>query len=166
MRISNLRLGIYVAAILFALFAALPNILPDAQLARLPGFLPNERVTLGLDLRGGSHLVLEVDGAGLVRERLTQLNTDIREELRKANIGVQAMERQGNGISVTLANAADRGRAQAALRTLAMPAALGGAADLDIAATAPEKISVTLSDAGMRDRINAVEDQLTPDIIA
>jgi SecD/SecF fusion protein len=159
MRISNLRLGIYVAAILFALFAALPNILPDAQLARLPGFLPNERVTLGLDLRGGSHLVLEVDGAGLVRERLTQLNTDIREELRKANIGVEAMERQANGISVTLANAADRGRAQAALRTLAMPSALGAAADLDIAATAPEKISVTLSDAGMRDRINAATEQ-------
>jgi len=31
---------------------------------------PKNPVTLGLDLRGGSHLVLEVDGSGLVKERL------------------------------------------------------------------------------------------------
>src|SRR5690554_3006378 len=99
MHISHLRLGIYFAAILFALLAALPNILPDSQLARLPGFL-QERVTLGLDLRGGSHLVLEVDGAGLVRERLAQLGGDIRDELGKAGIPVAAIGQQDRSVSI------------------------------------------------------------------
>src|SRR5215213_9423412 len=132
MQISHLRLTVYVIAILFALLAALPNILPEQQLSRIPGFLPHERVTLGLDLRGGSHLVLEVDGAELVRERVLQLSGDIREELRKANIPFIAVNAQDKGVSVTLAASGDRSRAQTVLRSLAMPATLGNGPDLDI----------------------------------
>ncbi len=56
--------------ILFGILAALPNLFTAEQLARLPNVLPKQQVTLGLDLRGGSHLVLEVDAASLIRERL------------------------------------------------------------------------------------------------
>ena len=40
---------------------ALPNLLPQAVLDALPDWLPKKPMTLGLDLQGGSHILLEVD---------------------------------------------------------------------------------------------------------
>ena len=48
---------------------ALPNVLPQHVLDRMPSWLPHNQVSLGLDLRGGSHLVLEVDESELTKER-------------------------------------------------------------------------------------------------
>ena len=63
MRTSRWLLATYAAVILFGMVTALPNLFPQSTLAQLPGWLPKQQVTLGLDLRGGSHLVLEVDAA-------------------------------------------------------------------------------------------------------
>src|SRR5690606_281922 len=59
MRTSPWLLATYIAIILFGLLAALPNVLGPSQRARLPDWLHKDPVTLGLDLRGGSQLVLE-----------------------------------------------------------------------------------------------------------
>ena len=49
---------------------SLPNLFTPAQLAQLPQSVPHKQVALGLDLRGGSYLLLEVDVAAAQRERL------------------------------------------------------------------------------------------------
>ena len=61
MRNSPWLVGTYALIIFFGLLVALPNVLPQSALDRVPSWLPHQRVSLGLDLRGGSHLVLEVD---------------------------------------------------------------------------------------------------------
>ncbi len=48
------------------------------MLAALPNILPKNQVTLGLDLRGGSHIVLEVDASGLVKEHPAALMAGAR----------------------------------------------------------------------------------------
>ncbi len=88
MHVTGLRIAIYAVTILFGILAALPNLFTAEQLARLPNVLPKQQVTLGLDLRGGSHLVLEVDAASLIRERLQILASQSRSELRKTKIGI------------------------------------------------------------------------------
>jgi preprotein translocase subunit SecD len=54
---------------LAALFAA-PNLMPQHVRESLPGFLPNRTINLGLDLRGGAHLLYEVDLESVRRNEL------------------------------------------------------------------------------------------------
>src|SRR3712207_9246375 len=86
MRTPRWKLVSYALIILLGVVTALPNILTPKQLAALPHWWPTNRVSLGLDLRGGSHLVLEVDTQALLRERLTSLLGDARDRLKQAGI--------------------------------------------------------------------------------
>src|SRR5215471_7272947 len=77
---------ILVAAILIGGFLiALPNVLPDNIRGRLPALLQNT-VSLGLDLQGGSYLLLEVDIDQVQKDRIESLLGDLRVGLRKARI--------------------------------------------------------------------------------
>ncbi len=76
---------ILVAVILLAGFAiALPNALPDSVRAKFPSWLPNQTVALGLDLQGGSYLLLEVELDTVDKDKIESLTGDIRRALRKA----------------------------------------------------------------------------------
>src|SRR3546814_3382084 len=74
----------------------------------LPSWLPHQRVSLGLDLQGGSHLLLEADVESVVREPLTGVVDAVRIELRKADIGYTALGVQGRQVTVTLRDPTDR----------------------------------------------------------
>ena len=50
----------------------------------MPGWLPKSSINLGLDLQGGSYLLLEVDMPGVVKERMETMRGDIRAALRRA----------------------------------------------------------------------------------
>ena len=70
----------------FFTLAALPNVVSPQTREQLPGWM-NRAVPLGLDLRGGSHLVLEVDFNSYLREHLANARDGLRKELRAAKIG-------------------------------------------------------------------------------
>ena len=78
---------VLVLAVLFigVIFAA-PNLLSRETAESLPGWVPREQVNLGLDLQGGSYLLLEVDIDTVVRERLEGLVDGVRTALRAAKI--------------------------------------------------------------------------------
>ncbi|MGG7518729.1 protein translocase subunit SecD [Allorhizobium undicola] len=158
MKTSRWLLALYSLIILFGMMAALPNILPQTFLDKLPSWLPHQRVSLGLDLRGGSHLVLEVDAADLVKERLQTLTQDARQTLAQGGIATTSIRRNEHGITVTLADAARRSEAETALQKLAAPVGVTGSADLAFGGTGSE-IAVTLTDAGLADRVTAAVDQ-------
>ncbi|MHA1524184.1 MAG: protein translocase subunit SecD, partial [Alphaproteobacteria bacterium] len=61
-----LVLVVSLGGILFAL----PNVLSPQMASNIPGWLPNKQVHLGLDLQGGSHLLLEVGVGVVVAERM------------------------------------------------------------------------------------------------
>ena len=69
-----LILGVCLLGVLFAL----PNTFAPATLEHWPSFLPKHQVALGLDLRGGSHLLLEVDMTTVEQERLNSLVDEVR----------------------------------------------------------------------------------------
>jgi SecD/SecF fusion protein len=71
------RAIVYGLIILFGLLSALPNVLPDSVLQKLPEWYTQNQLTLGLDLRGGSHLLLEVDTSELVANKNPTLHEQI-----------------------------------------------------------------------------------------
>jgi protein-export membrane protein SecD len=77
-----LTLAILAAGIIFSL----PNLLTEQQAAALPSWLPHKRISLGLDLQGGSHLLFQVDIDAVIRDRLESAKDSLRDVLRKNGI--------------------------------------------------------------------------------
>jgi preprotein translocase subunit SecD len=113
---------VLTALILIAgLFIALPNALPGWVVAKMPSFLPRDTVTLGLDLQGGSYLLLEVGMDQVQKDRLEQLTGDIRAGLRKARIGYADLTTTQGSVSVRILDKDRFDEAQTILKTLDPP---------------------------------------------
>lgn len=82
---------------------ALPNILSDKAKAALPGIVPHSTVPLGLDLRGGAQLLLEVNVNAYMRDHAKDLANRVRAALRKAQIGYTGgIVTRKDGLQITL----------------------------------------------------------------
>lgn len=102
-----------VAAIsLFGIVFAIPNFIDRETAEDLPGWLPSSQINLGLDLQGGSHLLLEVDFEAVLVERMENRVDDIRVALRGERIGYTGLRRSGHRVALTLRDQAqfERGR--------------------------------------------------------
>jgi len=163
MRLPPWKLITYLLVIVSGLMATVPNLLSPAQLSALPHWVSDYKVTLGLDLRGGSHLVLEVDANALVKERYETLADDARQRLRDAGVQGAVVRVVDKSVTVTLADPSLRGEARSALRDLTRqvgPIALGaGRPDLTITEDGQQALRLTLTEAGLLDRINAATEQ-------
>lgn len=96
-----------VAGILYSL----PNLLSADTRAwtqeHLPGWMPQKTVNLGLDLRGGAHLLYEVDVGVVFKERADSMLQDLRSSLREEKIGYRRIGTIPNGVRVTLRDEAN-----------------------------------------------------------
>jgi preprotein translocase subunit SecD len=133
-----------------AAFAA-PNLLSAPEAQSLPSWLPNKQINLGLDLRGGSHLLLEVETDAVIRERLDTLVESMRTELRKARIHYRGLGVEGNAAVVTITDSARAEEAKDLLRTL----------DPDTLAELGDggKLTLSLTEKAIQERISSAVDQ-------
>ena len=94
-----------VAAILLTAFVvclfAVPNFLPEKTVLSWPKWA-QRHVVLGLDLQGGSHILLEVDTKAVRKEMLETLRDDVRRVLREARIGYIGLVVRGNSVEVRI----------------------------------------------------------------
>lgn len=101
----GIRIAILVVVTLAALFYLAPSFV-----GTLPswwvGFLPSDRIHLGLDLQGGSHLILEVQVDKAVENTVERAKEDLRNTLREKGISFSGVERvQGNQIQLKVPSA-------------------------------------------------------------
>src|ERR1700756_4334890 len=99
---ANWKIVLICAVCVLGVLLSLPNLISPSLLAQLPRFLPHKQVALGLDLRGGSYLLLQVDVAAAQRERLNSLIDNVRNALRDANIGYTGLDVEGDAITFTV----------------------------------------------------------------
>ncbi|RUM99852.1 protein translocase subunit SecD [Pseudaminobacter arsenicus] len=162
MKTSRWVIMTYAAIILAGIIIALPNLFTARQLAAMPSWFPKHQVTLGLDLQGGSHLVLEVDSAALKADRLRSVLDDARAALRKERITPQSARIAGDAVVISVTDEAQRAKALEILQGMAVPVGNlglgGGQADIAVASDA-DQIKVTLTEAGLRDRLDAALQQ-------
>ncbi len=128
-----------------------PNFLPKGALDGLPSFVPHKQINLGLDLRGGSYLLLQVDTKSVTHDRLQQLVNDVRKALREETVLYTGLGINGESVTVRVTKADDLEKAAKAIRDLStvITANLlsGGLPDRDLAvSTSGSLITVTLTE--------------------
>ncbi|RPH65351.1 MAG: protein translocase subunit SecDF, partial [Hyphomicrobiales bacterium] len=113
-----------IATLLVSLILIVPNFLSKEQQDVLKGY-GLRPVTLGLDLQGGSNVLLEVEQKDLRDKLSQQLVGDIRSTLREAKIGYSGIRSNDNGVSVRITKPEDLERARTQLATLQQPLETG-----------------------------------------
>jgi SecD/SecF fusion protein len=109
---SRLKAALILCACLVGIALSLPNLVPPE---RLPAFLPHHHVNLGLDLQGGSYLLLEADMSAVVRDKLVSTRAAILQTLQKAGIRPTEVAVRAGAVTAGFATPADLDRARAAL---------------------------------------------------
>src|SRR6185295_9793561 len=89
-------IGILAVALITCLFAV-PNFFPEKMVQSWPKWA-QRHIVLGLDLQGGSHLLLEVDSNAVRKEKIEALRDDVRRVLREARIGYTGLTARGDGV--------------------------------------------------------------------
>jgi len=154
MYFSRAKTFMVLGVCLLGLLLALPNLMPAPA-----DWMPWRRVHLGLDLRGGSYLLMQVDMAAVEHERLDALADNARSVLLKAQIGYRDLGARPNDHRVFL-HLRDPAQNDAALTQLrGIPMAVPN--EFDVAPLPGGNIALSLSpDAMVQTATHAVEESI------
>ena len=101
-RSIQLRAGLIVLFLALSIFFLIPTLV-DPLPKWWSKYLPTDKINLGLDLRGGMHLLLEVEVQKAVDSMLDKYAADLKDALTKKDIPFTKIERTADGkISVAL----------------------------------------------------------------
>src|ERR1700685_2079782 len=152
--------GILLTALVVCLFA-LPNFFSESAVRAWPSFA-QRHIVLGLDLQGGSSLLLEVDTAAVRKEKLQAIADDVLRILRAARIPFTGRAVHGNSVEVRITRDTDVDTAMSKLRELSQPLSgiLGtsGQRSVDITENGG-LITLSPSDAALAKRVRQAVDQ-------
>ena len=97
-KLSRSRILIILGICLLGIFFAIPNMLSDTS--RLPKWW--QPVNLGLDLQGGSNLLLEVKMDDVLKERMSTIEDSVRQVLRESKIRYQNLKAGSEDVRVKI----------------------------------------------------------------
>jgi preprotein translocase subunit SecD len=153
-------LGIILIALVVCL-CAVPNFFPESTVKGWP-LWAQRRLVLGLDLQGGSYLLLELDSNYIRKEKLDQIRDDVRRTLREAKIGYTGLVSRPDAVEVHVKDQ-DLPTALTKLRELSQPLGglLGsnGQRSLEVSDAGGGAIRLTVPQAAITDRIRQTVDQ-------
>jgi len=160
------KISVAIALIAGFLFA-LPNFLSEQQRASLPSWLPATPMNLGLDLRGGSYLLLEVDLPGVRAERLEAIEGDIRLRFRQVEplIGYSKLATENEQVVVDLLDPSREAEARQIINEITNPAGAAGGAMLGLGPVSEYEIAEEGQSISVRIS-PAFERQLATQVIA
>jgi len=159
MYFSRLKTALILGACLLGVLFSVPNLMPAPS-----RWVPWRAIHLGLDLRGGSYLLLEVDMAAVIKERLDSLADGARQGLRRAGVPrfVVTPQAAQNRVMIRIEDQTKQDAALEAVKALATTSTSGitQRPDLDFEST-PGQILITLSAPALVDRAtNAVQQSI------
>ncbi len=163
-----------LAVCLLGILLTIPNMLSQARYDALPGFAKH-KFGLGLDLRGGAHLLTKIDVDELRKDWFLSIQDDVRKRLREAKLGFNPPVVQAGSVTVRVNNPADLETALATLKKMSQTVgnAITGTSvqDLEVKATGADIISVTPTEPALAERatqaigaaIEVIRKRLDPD---
>jgi preprotein translocase subunit SecD len=154
-----------LATILTALvvcLCAVPNFFPEATVKTWPAWA-QRRLVLGLDLQGGSYLLLEVDANSVRKDRLEAVREDARKVLREARIGYTGLNVRNDAVEVRISKDTDVPVALSKLRDMSQPIGGlmggGGQRDLEVSDGGGSVIRITVTQPAMLERMRKTIEQ-------
>ncbi len=154
-------LAIILTALVVCL-CAVPNFFPEATVKTWPKWAQRHLV-LGLDLQGGSHILLEVDANSVKKDKLEQVRDDVRRALRDARIPYTGLAVRSDSVEVRITKDTDLQNALAKLRELSQPLGglLGSSGQRSLEATdaGGGLIRLTVPQAAVTDRVRQAVEQ-------
>jgi preprotein translocase subunit SecD len=154
-------LAIILTALVVCL-CAVPNFFPEAQVKTWPQWA-QRRLVLGLDLQGGSYLLLEVDSNYIKKDKLDQVRDEVRRVLRDARIPYTGLAARPDNVEVRITRDTDLQNALAKLRELSQPLGgminSGGQRSLEVGDAGGGLIRLTVPPAAITERIRQTIEQ-------
>ena len=154
-------IGILLTAFIVCL-CAVPNFFAESTVQKWPKWA-QRHVVLGLDLQGGSHILLEVDVNDVKKQKLEALRDDVRRVLREARVGLAGPPAiRGDTVDVRIRDA-DVQQGLTKLRELSQP--LGGvlgtnaSRTVDVVNAGNGVIQLTITEPAIIERVSQVVDQ-------
>lgn len=113
-KISKIKLFSAIFFTFLAILFALPNFVNISK----DSYLPSETVNLGLDLKGGSHLLLEVDFDKYLDDQMMMFTDSLRKEFRKNKLKYKKLSTKAHKVQFELRNIEDFALARKLIRTV------------------------------------------------
>ncbi|MEO5809263.1 MAG: protein translocase subunit SecD [Sphingomicrobium sp.] len=137
---------------------AVPSLMPANT--KLPGFLPKSRISLGLDLAGGSHLLLEADSRDAAKQRVAAMEDQVTTELQRQDpkIDVGDVSTADGRLSFMVRDPAQVDAAVERMRTLTQGVGLTGKRDWDVTVLDQNRVVLTPTTDG---NARALKDAMT-----
>ena len=104
LRLNKWNIVFVLSILILGIYYVIPNLYGKSEVTALPNFLSKKQVNLGLDLQGGSHLLLEVDTQAVLKEKSEDLVDNIRSSLRKEKIKYSNLGSKLSGAIVKITN--------------------------------------------------------------
>lgn len=145
--------------LVLGVFFALPSLLGPLH-SYWPSFLPNEKINLGLDLSGGSHILLEAAPEDVAAQRIETMEESVRAAMRRAEprIAIGEISRRGGVLSFLVRDGSQVDAAREAILPLTSGAGLTGQRDWNIEVRDTNRFVLTPTQAGLDAAIdNAME---------
>lgn len=155
------KIGITLVTVVICMLT-IPNLFPEATVKTWPKWA-QRLLVLGLDLQGGSHILLEVDAASVKKDKLDQVRDDVRRTLRDARIVYTGLGIRNDSVEVRITKDTDVPTALTRLRELPQP--LGGLMgahgqrSLDISDARSSLIRLSVPQVAINDRIRQSVEQ-------
>jgi preprotein translocase subunit SecD len=136
--------------IAFFILFAIPSILPQKAENYWPSWLPHTKINLGLDLAGGSQLLLEADSNDLMKQRLQGMEDTVTTEMRRAEppIAISGISTSGGRVSFTVQDQSQVDAAVERMRTVTQPVGLTGTRDWDVGVVDLNRVVLTPTSGG------------------
>ena len=144
------KIASIIGVLLIGILLAVPSLMPETTAKQLGlGFAP--RINLGLDLAGGSHILLEADTADVAKTRLAAMEDTIRGEMRRMSpqIAIGDISTANGALSFFVRDPAQVDAAVEKIRTLTAPVGSTGQRDWDVRVVDSTRIVMTPTKGGI-----------------
>jgi preprotein translocase subunit SecD len=156
------KIASIIGVLLIGILLAVPSLIPESTAKQMGlGFAP--RINLGLDLAGGSHILLEADTADVAKTRLSAMEDTIRAEMRRTapQVDIGDISTANGALTFFVRDPAQLDSAVEKVRTLTAPVGSTGQRDWDVRVVDSTRIVMTPTQGGIDQFVNQAMDGAT-----
>ncbi len=164
LQFSSLRTAIIAIVAVLGILFTIPNFAPKGFVDAMPDWLPKQKMVLGLDLQGGSYLLLQVNRQNVIDERMRDLRREVRTILANDNGIGHLLTTDGLKLTVSLTDPSQFDKAREALKAVETVVgnsvfSVGNVKETEISTSADGKIIIKLTEKGIDQRMSTLVTQ-------